>query len=106
MYCFVSIMFCSMYCLFVLFYALCVNVYCTTATDVNPIAVKYITSYHIISYHIISYHITSYHISKHLVPLKIGSRFKKFYHISAPKMFTFSRDDPGLVARIPELLRI
>jgi hypothetical protein len=65
---------CSVYCCYV-------NVYCTIATGVNPIAVKYI-SYHIISYHII-YHIMSYiisyHISYHIISYHIIS-----YHNSLP----------------------
>ena len=38
----------------------------------NPIAVKYIISYHIVSYHII-YHIVSYHIlSYHIISYHIN----------------------------------
>ena len=83
---------CSVYCLyrlccFVYEYCLCVNVYCTTATGCNPIAVKYISyhimSYHIISYHIISYHIISYHIiSYHIISYIISYRIISYHFYS------------------------
>lgn len=46
-------------------------------------------------------------ISQRLISLKINLRFKKLYYISAPKIsISFSREDPRLVARTPELLLI
>jgi hypothetical protein len=63
---------CPMYCSvsIVLFYVSFVCKCVLLTPGVNPIAVKYIISYHtsyhinhIISYHIISYHIISYHIN-------------------------------------------
>ena len=72
MYCFVSIMCCSTYCLFVLFNVFfCVNVYyCHRVSNQLQLNISYrIISYHTIKYHyhtisyIISYHIT-YHIKQ------------------------------------------
>ena len=71
MYCFVSIMCCSMYCLCCSMYCLCVNVYyCHRMSTQMQLNISYhITylSYHIISYHIISYHTISHQISYHII---------------------------------------
>ena len=73
---------CSMHCLCRLccsLYCLCLYM-CTVLLPpgANPIAVKYIVSYHII-YHIISYHIISYHIiSYHIISYHIISYQKSF----------------------------
>ena len=80
-------MFRSRYCVSLCFsvYCLCVNVYCTTATQRQLTNIYHIISYHIISYHIISYHIISYHISYiisyHIISYHIISYHIISYHI-------------------------
>jgi len=83
MYCFVSIMCCSMYCLFVLLYVFfvckCVLYYCHRVATKLHLNI----SYHIISYiiYIISYHIIyiiSYHIiSTYITRLSDKNSFPK-----------------------------
>jgi hypothetical protein len=72
----------DLFCCFV--YCVCVNVYCTTATGVNPIAGNYhVMSYHIISYHIISYHTISYHIISYIISYHI------IYHIISYRIISY-----------------
>jgi hypothetical protein len=67
----------------------------------NPIAVKYIISYHIISYHIVSYHIIYiiyhilYHITSHvsyrisyIISYRITSYHAMSYHITSYHIIT------------------